>query len=193
MWILKDIVFVVGLVIMAIIFVVNAIGIAFNIQQIRHEIVYWGVSWFELLSLIFMVAFWVVVIRLILRLNKYEKAKLLSNKDDLIRALQKVAQSSCEVFIVKERIANSQKVSPNLVNTELSTELDNAESSLHEKNKDLDAELAVAGQKYRECISDVTNFISAQLSPSVKGVLNNRDYQEKLRLKMNETIQRIQD
>lgn len=60
---------------MAIILVVNTIGIAFNIQQIRHEIAYWGLSWFELLSLIFTVAFGIVVIRLISRQNKYEKAK----------------------------------------------------------------------------------------------------------------------
>lgn len=65
----------VGLVVMAIIFVVNTIGTAFDIQQIRHEIAYWGLSWFELLSFIFMVAFIIVVSRLISRLNKYEKAK----------------------------------------------------------------------------------------------------------------------
>jgi hypothetical protein len=75
MWILKDILIVVGLVIMAIISVVNTIGTVFDIQQIRNEIVYWGLSWFELLSFAFMVAFLIVVIRLILRLNKYEKAK----------------------------------------------------------------------------------------------------------------------
>jgi len=75
MWIFKDILLVVGLVIMASIFVVNTIGTAFDIQQIRHEIAYWGLSWFELLSLIFMVAFGIVVIRLIWRRNKYEKAK----------------------------------------------------------------------------------------------------------------------
>lgn len=74
MWLFKDIIVVVGLVIMAIIFVINTFGKAFDIQQINENIVYWGLTWSELLFFILVFAFWMVVIKLILRINKYRKA-----------------------------------------------------------------------------------------------------------------------
>lgn len=75
MWLLKDIVIVVGLVVMAILLVIGAIGVGFNIQQIRDNIAIWGLTWFEVIAGILAVAFWVVVLKLIWRLNKFEQKK----------------------------------------------------------------------------------------------------------------------
>lgn len=75
-WLFKDIVVVVGLVIMASIVVVSAIGFGLDIQQIRENIAIWGLTWFEFSFLVLGVAFWVVVIKLIKRLNKFEKNRL---------------------------------------------------------------------------------------------------------------------
>lgn len=75
MWWLKDIVLVVGLVVMAILLVIGAVGVAFNIQQIRDNIAIWGLTWFEVIAGIFAVAFCVVVLKLMRRLNKFERAK----------------------------------------------------------------------------------------------------------------------
>jgi len=75
MWLLKDIVVVVGLLIMALLSVIGGVGIGFNIQQIRENIAFWGLTWFECLAVVLTLAFWVVVVKLIFRLRRFEKAK----------------------------------------------------------------------------------------------------------------------
>jgi hypothetical protein len=76
MWIFKDVVTAAGLVIMALIFVTGAIGLGFNVQGIRNTAILWGLNLFELISCIFTFSFFVVVFRLIKRLNQYEKDSL---------------------------------------------------------------------------------------------------------------------
>lgn len=72
---LRDIILVVGLVVMAIILVINAIGLVLNVQQIRDNIVFWGISWPVLIFAVFALAFCVVVGKLIYRLNKFERMR----------------------------------------------------------------------------------------------------------------------
>lgn len=76
MWILKDIITVIGLVIIAVIAIINAIGLGFHIKDLREQAVLWGLNWFEILSCILTLSFIVVVCRLMKRLNRYEKESL---------------------------------------------------------------------------------------------------------------------
>ena len=75
MWFFKDIIVVVGLVVMAILFVMGVVGVAFDIQEIRNNIAFWGITWFEAVAGIFAIAFWVVVIKLVIRLNRFERGR----------------------------------------------------------------------------------------------------------------------
>lgn len=75
MWIFQDIISAVLLIIMAIVFVIGIFGVAFDIQQIRESVALWGLTWFEILAIIFALAFWVVVIRLLRRIHQFEKTR----------------------------------------------------------------------------------------------------------------------
>ncbi|MCZ6789207.1 MAG: hypothetical protein O7D33_04605 [Chloroflexi bacterium] len=72
MWLLKDLLLVVGLLVMAVAFIVGVIGYAFDLREIRDEAVVWGLTRNDLLFIILALAFWVVVIRLLYRLHKAE-------------------------------------------------------------------------------------------------------------------------
>uniref|UniRef100_A0A6M3LTU7 Uncharacterized protein n=1 Tax=viral metagenome TaxID=1070528 RepID=A0A6M3LTU7_9ZZZZ len=66
---------------MTIISIIGLFGLGFDIQQINDNIKVWNLTWLELGFIIFVISFWIVVIKLILRLHKYEsKALLLSVK-----------------------------------------------------------------------------------------------------------------
>ncbi len=99
MWILKDIFLVVWLVIMALLLITNAIGIGFDIQQIRENIAVGSLTWFEFLSLVLGISFVVVVSKLIWKINKYEKAKsVLHNKNSLFDAMAGVKMAVGKVI-----------------------------------------------------------------------------------------------
>ena len=84
MWIFKDIILVVGCVIMTVVSIIGLIGIGFDIDQIHNSIGNWGLTWFELIFIMLVISFWIVVVRLIRRLNKYEKAKpILPSRQEL--------------------------------------------------------------------------------------------------------------
>ena len=162
MWILKDILIMLGLVIMAMIFVVNTIGTAFDIQQIRHEIVYWGLSWFELLSFIFTAAFLVVVIRLISRLNKYERAKpILPNRQELFTAIHHLSDTARETIWRNDAMRNQRDIGVDY-SQEL-TDYGTAYTRYWEAEKQLDLQTAVAGQPFTKSLTAFKNTIKMQV------------------------------
>ena len=60
---------------MAMATIVNAIGTAFTVQALRDDTALFGLTWSEILWFIFAIACWYIVIKLILKLNRYEKAR----------------------------------------------------------------------------------------------------------------------
>jgi len=75
MWLLKDIVLVVGYVIMTVISIIGFIGLGFNIKEIHNNIGIWNLTWLELGFIILVIAFWVVTTRLIIRLGRFERKR----------------------------------------------------------------------------------------------------------------------
>lgn len=64
---------------MALAFVIGLVGICFDIEQMRDKAILWGLSWVEICFVILGVSFWIVVIRLLRRLNRFESGKPLLN------------------------------------------------------------------------------------------------------------------
>ena len=84
---------------MALFLLINAIGIGFNIQQIRENITVLGITWTELISLALGISFFVVVFKLIRIINKYEKAKsVLHNTNSLFDAMAGVKMAVGKVI-----------------------------------------------------------------------------------------------
>jgi len=99
MWILKDIFLVVWMVIMTLLLFANVIGVGFDIQQMRENIAVWNLTWFEFLSLALSISFFVVVSKLIWKINRYEKAKpVLHNKKSLFDAMAGVKMAVGKVI-----------------------------------------------------------------------------------------------
>lgn len=74
MWILKDVVLVVGGVIMTSVSIVGFIGLGFNIREIHNNIGALNLTWFEFGFILLVISFWVVIIKLIIKINKLRKA-----------------------------------------------------------------------------------------------------------------------
>lgn len=72
MWLLKDLTLTLGSLLMAALFVVGAIGYAFDLRDLRTETIKWGLTWNDLLFIVFACAFLVVTVRLIFRLRAAE-------------------------------------------------------------------------------------------------------------------------
>jgi len=75
MWVFKDIILMVGCVIMTAIAIIGIIGLGFDIREIHNNIGSWNLTWFEFGFIVLAISFWVIVIKLILRLNRFEIAK----------------------------------------------------------------------------------------------------------------------
>ena len=74
-WLFKQIVIVVGLVMMAVCTLLGLIGRVFDVKEIIETRVIWELTWYDIAFVVLAVSFWLVVIKLIMRLNKYEKLK----------------------------------------------------------------------------------------------------------------------
>jgi len=63
----------VGSIVMTLISIIGLIGLGFDIREIHNSIGKWGLTWFELIFVLLIISFWIVVIKLILKINQYER------------------------------------------------------------------------------------------------------------------------
>jgi hypothetical protein len=74
-WLFRDIIVVVGLLVMVIISVIGFVGVGFDIREISKNIAIWGLTWLEVLFILLAISFLVVVTRLLKRLGQFERVR----------------------------------------------------------------------------------------------------------------------
>ena len=165
MWILKDIFLMVWLVIMSLLFIVNTIGVGFDIQQIRENIAVWGLTWFELLSVALAISFLVVVFKLIWKLSKYEKAKPkiihLQNREALIKAIVDVKEKAIAVAWSADRYWFKKEH-----NGDTTSEIYERQAewnSYEVARKNLEIQRLIAGQTYKGMLSGYLWYIQSNV------------------------------
>jgi hypothetical protein len=75
MSLLRDIVFMVGAVILAITTLIGLAGIVFDTEEVLERGTIYGLTWFEIIFILLVISFWMVIIRLILRIRTFEKSR----------------------------------------------------------------------------------------------------------------------
>ncbi len=179
MWFLKDIVLVVGCVVMTTLTIAGFIGVGLDVREIHSEISRWPLTWFELGFIIIGISFISVVVRLIYRLNKYERTKpILKNRQGLFTAIHNLQEGARDV-IFKNDVWNSKRFNA-LPDAKEAKEYATASGVYWETEKKLDTEAAIAGLSFAGILTLFKNTVKLQVM--TRDVPNPPSYPEMIEL-----------
>ena len=85
MWLFKDTILIVGLLVMAVATILASLGYLLDARDIRTETIRWGLTWNDLIFIVLAAAFWAVTFRLFWRLRKASIVSRLQAAKALLR------------------------------------------------------------------------------------------------------------
>lgn len=91
------------------------------------------------------------------------KPVALRNRDELIRAIAEVRESTGKLLQAQEQLDDLEARSPNIVNTKAMVARDKACTEYNQAMDKFHAEILVAGEHYENLLHDLSGYISTQV------------------------------